>query len=204
MTLAAFASAWFLHFPAALSPGPAVLLCARLAATEGMRVGTCYGIGVGIGGCFWALAALPGLSVLFEIAPGVLWGFKIAGGLFLISLGWRMWRHTPETLREAALDATARTPLAAIRLGVLTQLANPKTAVFFGAIFVSTVPHHPAPGIVALLLAMVFLNEAVVIATFARLFSSGLPRRLYVQLKTGIDRSFGGLLAVLGLDVALQ
>jgi threonine/homoserine/homoserine lactone efflux protein len=202
MTLAAFATAWFIHLLAAASPGPAVLLCARLAATEGMRTGFFYAVGVGIGGCFWALAALLGLSVLFEIAPGLLWGLKIGGGLFLLWLGFKMWRHAPEPLPETRPDAVARGALAAIRLGVLTQLANPKTAVFFGAVFVSTVPAHPSWGVIAVLLAMVFVNETLAISAFARAFSLGPMRRAYGRLKTVIDRSFGGILAALGIKIA--
>jgi threonine/homoserine/homoserine lactone efflux protein len=202
VTLAAFATAWFIHLLAAASPGPAVLLCARLAATEGMRVGVFYAVGVAIGGCFWALAALLGLSVLFEIAPGLLLGLKIVGGLFLIWLGIRMWRHAPEPLPTVAPDAAARGAFAAIRLGVLTQLANPKTAVFFGAVFVSTVPAHASWGVIAALLLMVFVNETLAISAFARAFSLGPMRRGYARLKTGIDRTFGGLLAALGIKIA--
>lgn len=203
MTIAAFATAWLIHLLAALSPGPAVMLCARLAATEGMRVGAFYAMGVGIGGCFWALAALLGMSVLFEYAPGVLWAFKIAGGAFLIWLGWNMWRHAPEPLPDLAATPAARSAVSAVCLGLLTQLANPKTAVFFGAVFVSTVPHHPGPGLIAGLLVMVFLNETLAISAFARLFSTGAMRRAYGRLKTVIDRSFGGLLALLGVKIAI-
>jgi threonine/homoserine/homoserine lactone efflux protein len=202
MTLAAFFTAWLLHAVAAISPGPAVLLCARLAATEGMRVGFFYAVGVGIGGCVWATAALMGLSVLFEFAPSVLIVLKVAGGLFLIWLGLQMWRHAPVPLPEAVVDTTARTPLSAIWLGLLTQLSNPKTAVFFGAVFVSTVPAHPGPGLFALLLLMVFVNETLAISGIARLFSITPIRRGYARLKTVIDRSFGGILALLGIKIA--
>lgn len=202
MTLAALATAWAIHLMAALSPGPAVLLCARLAATEGMRVGVFFAIGVGIGGCFWALAALLGMSVLFDYAPGVLWAFKIAGGAFLVWLGWKMWRDAPDPLPELVIAPTARSAVSAVRLGVLTQLANPKTAVFFGAVFVSTVPHHPGPALMAGLLLMVFVNETLAISGFARLFSTAVMRRTYARLKTIIDRSFGGILALLGIKIA--
>ncbi len=202
MTLAALGTAWVLHFLAAVSPGPAVLLCARLAATEGMRVGFFYAVGVGMGGCLWALAALLGLSVLFEVAPGLLWGLKIVGGLFLVWLGWKMWRHAPEPLPEVVPDVAARGALSAVRLGVLTQMANPKTAVFFGAVFVSTVPAHAPWGVIALLLAMVFVNETVAISAFARVFSLDPMRRGYARAKTAIDRSFGGILGLLGIKIA--
>lgn len=203
MTAAAFFTAWLLHAMAAISPGPAVLLCARLAATEGMRVGLWYAVGVGLGGCLWATAALLGLSVLFEVAPSLLIALKVLGGLFLVWLGWKMWRHAPEPLPEAALLAgPARTALSAVRLGLLTQLSNPKTAVFFGAVFVSTVPAHPGVGLFLLLLAMVFVNETLAISGVARLFSVAPMRRGYARLKSVIDRSFGGILALLGIKIA--
>jgi threonine/homoserine/homoserine lactone efflux protein len=202
MTLAALATAWAIHLMAALSPGPAVLLCARLAATEGMRVGVFYAMGVGIGGCVWALAALLGMSVLFDHAPGVLWAFKIAGGAFLVWLGWKMWRHAPEPLPDIASVPETRSALSAVRLGVLTQLANPKTAVFFGAVFVSTVPHQPGAALTLGLLAMVFVNETLAISGFARLFSTGMMRSAYARAKTTVDRSFGGILALLGIKIA--
>jgi threonine/homoserine/homoserine lactone efflux protein len=202
MTLAAFATAWVLHMIAAVSPGPAVLLCARLAATEGMRTGFFYAVGVAIGGCLWALAALLGLSVLFEIAPGLLWGLKVGGGLFLIWLAVQMWRHAGDPLPEAVPEARARGALSAIRLGILTQMANPKTAVFFGAVFVSTVPAHAPWGVIVLLLAMVFVNETLAISAFARAFSLAPMRRAYGRAKTGIDRAFGGILALLGAKIA--
>jgi threonine/homoserine/homoserine lactone efflux protein len=202
MTLAAFATAWFLHLIAAVSPGPAVLLCARLAATEGMRTGFFYAVGVAIGGCLWALAALLGLSVLFEVAPGLLWGLKIGGGLFLIWLGLKMWRHAPDPLPQTAPGAATRGALSAIRLGILTQMANPKTAVFFGAVFVSTVPAHAPWSVVLVLLAMVFVNETLAITAFARAFSFEPMRRGYARAKTAIDRSFGGILGLLGLKIA--
>lgn len=203
MTLAAFTAAWFLHLLAAASPGPAVLLAARIGVTEGLRTGVFLAIGIGLGALFWAVAALFGLAVLFQLAPAALWAFKVAGGLFLIWLAFQMWRHAAEPLVDPAQAPAPRGPLAAFRLGLLTQLSNPKPAVFFGAVFVGTVPPHvTAPAMAALLLA-IFLNEFVCNVLVARLFSLGPTRRAYTSLKAGIDRSFGGILALLGLKVAL-
>jgi threonine/homoserine/homoserine lactone efflux protein len=202
MTLAAFTTAWFLHLLAAASPGPAVLMTARTGMTEGFLTGLWVAIGVAFGAVFWAIAALFGLAVLFKFAPALLWGYKIAGGLFLIWIAWQMWSHAKEPLDMAASGDVARSRISAFRLGLVTNLANPKPAVFFGAVFVGTVPPGTTLPWIAALLVMVFLNEVVCNAAVARAFSFNTPRRVYTRLKTLIDRSFGGLLAILGIKIA--
>ena len=202
MTLSAFLAAWALHLIAAASPGPAVLMAARTGVTEGFRTGVWLAAGIAAGAVVWAVAALFGLAVLFEIAPALLWGFKIAGGLFLIWIAFQMWRHASDPLAAPDDGRTARGAWAALRLGVTTQLANPKPAVFFGAVFVGTVPPGTTLPWIAALLAAVFLNELLCNVIVARLFSFDGPRRAYGRMKTTIDRSFGGILAVLGIKLA--
>lgn len=203
MTLAAFATAWFLHLLAAASPGPAVLMTAKTGVTEGFRTAALLAIGIGAGAVVWAVAALFGLALLFQIAPAALWAFKIAGALFLFWLALGMWRHAAEPLAQAAADAAPRSLASALRLGLFTQLANPKPAVFFGAVFIGTVPPGTTWPWLAALLAAVFLNELACNLIVARAFSFARVRAAYTRLKAGIDRSFAGILALLGVKVAL-
>ena len=202
MTLAAFLAAWALHLVAAASPGPAVLMAARTGVTEGFRTGVWLAFGLGLGAVVWAVAALFGLAVLFKVAPALLWGFKVAGGLFLCWIAFNMWRHAAEPMAGPGQGQIARGCLRAVWLGLATQLSNPKPAVFFGAVFVGTVPPGTSlPWIAALLLA-VWVNEVVCNILVARLFSFERTRGIYARMKSGIDRAFGGILAVLGLKIA--
>jgi threonine/homoserine/homoserine lactone efflux protein len=203
MTAAVLLSIWSLHLLAAVSPGPAILMAARTGVTEGFRTAVWLCLGMGIGALVWALAALFGLAALFHVAPSALWALKVAGGLFLCWIALQMWRHAPERLPEAPAGAAPRGALAALRLGLLTQLSNPKTAVFFGAVFVNTVPAGTSAGWLAVILGLVFCNEIVATLTVARAFSLATTRRAYARMKTGIDRTFGAVLGALGLKVAL-
>jgi threonine/homoserine/homoserine lactone efflux protein len=202
VTLAAFTAAWFLHFLAAASPGPAVLMSARTGVSEGFRTGAWLAIGIALGALFWAISALFGLALLFKAAPALLWGYKIAGGLFLIWMAAQMWRHATEPLDMGSDDTPPRSALSALRLGIVTQLSNPKPAVFFGAVFVGTVPPGTSLPWIALLLLVIFLNEVFCNIVVARAFSFDGPRRMYQRLKTNIDRTFGGILAILGIKIA--
>lgn len=202
MTVAAFAAVALLHLMAAISPGPAVVMSARTGVTEGLRAGAWLAAGIGAGGVVWAGAALFGLQILFEAAPALLWALKLLGAAYLLWMAWGMWRRAREPLDLRETGRPPRSPFQAFRLGVLTQLANPKPAVLFSAIFIGTVPAGTAPWVFAALLAVVFLNEFVWNVLVARVFSFERSRAGYISLKTVIDRSFGGLLAALGVKIA--
>lgn len=202
MTLAAFLAFAGLSLFAAISPGPAVLMAARTGLTEGFRTGAMLAMGIGAGAVVWASAAMFGLNIVFAAAPALLWALKILGGGYLCWMGWKLWRHAAEPFETADTRPVPRSALSAFRLGLFTQLANPKPAVMFSAIFLGTVPPGTAAWVYGALLAVVFLNEMLWNIAVARIFSLDRTRAGYISLKTIIDRTFGGMLALLGVKIA--
>jgi threonine/homoserine/homoserine lactone efflux protein len=202
MTLTAFIAFAMLSLLAAISPGPAVLMAARTGVTEGFRTGAMLAVGIGAGAAVWASAAMFGLNILFAAAPALLWALKLGGGAYLIWIGVKLWLGAKTPFDTADTRAVPRSPLSAFRLGLFTQLANPKPAVTFSAIFLGTVPPATPIWVYAALLAVIMLNETLWNIAVARIFSLDRTRARYISLKTIIDRSFGGLLALLGVKVA--
>ncbi|MDD7972646.1 LysE family translocator [Roseinatronobacter alkalisoli] len=202
MTIAAFLAFAGLSLFAAVSPGPAVLMAARTGLLEGFRTGAWLAVGIGAGAVVWASAALFGLGMLFAAAPALLWAFKALGAAYLLYLGWGMWRNARTPLDMHSTPALPRTALSAFRLGLLTQLANPKPAVMFAAIFLGTVPPQTPYWVLGALLAVVFLNETLWNMAVARVFALDRTRARYISLKTLIDRTFGAALALLGARIA--
>lgn len=202
MTASAFFAIFLLHLMAAVSPGPSVLMAARIGVTEGFRAGAAVAVGIGIGGVIWAMAALFGLALLFEYAPVLLTAFKICGGLFLLSMAYKLWKAADDTLETVSKDTPPRSLTSAFTLGLITQISNPKPAILFAAIFVGTVPANAGWLTYAAILLMVFVNETVWNTFVSRIFSMQKTRTTYLGLKGWIDRIFGGLLAVLGLKIA--
>ncbi|PHQ95937.1 MAG: transporter [Marinosulfonomonas sp.] len=208
MTLSAFIAVALLHLMAAISPGPSVLMAARIGVTEGFRSGVAVGIGVGgVGGVFWACAALFGLALLFEYAPMLLTALKIAGGAFLLYMAYKLWKSADKPLTRTRAQTRDETPprslTSAFILGLLTQVSNPKPAILFAAIFIGTVPATAGWGTYGALLAVVFFNEALWNTLVSRLFSMQKTRATYLNLKGWIDRAFGGLLGLLGIKIAV-
>ncbi|WP_407493524.1 LysE family translocator [Pseudooceanicola sp. MF1-13] len=203
MTLTAFASVVLIHLVAAMSPGPSFVVCIRTAITQGFRTSVGLAVGFGLGAVLWATAAMAGLALLFELVPQLFTALKLVGGAFLCWIGFQMWRHAKEPLDMQASALNAMSIRRAIRYGFLTFAANPKTAVFFGAVFVGLVPQGTPLPVLALLVTVIFLNECLWYIVVARLFSLSHPRAIYIRAKTWIDRAFGTLLAVFGLKIAL-
>lgn len=202
MTLAAFLAFAGLSLFAAVSPGPAVLMAARTGLTEGFRTGAMLAAGIGAGAVVWASAAMFGLNLVFAAAPWALWALKIGGGAYLLWMAFHLWRDAAKPFVTEDSRPVPRSALSAFRLGLFTQLANPKPAVMFSAIFLGTVPQGTPAWVYAALLAVVFCNETVWNTVVARIFSLDRTRAGYISLKTIIDRTFGGCLALLGIKVA--
>lgn len=191
------------HLLAVISPGPSLLVVARTSVAASRRAGAWVALGLGLGTLVWAVAALFGLGLLFAAAPWLYAGLRIGGALYLLYLAVMLWRHAGDPLPVAASAARAvTTPAAAVRLGVLTQLSNPKVAVFFGSIFVALLPSVVPGWMAGALLAIVFANEVGWYVAVALAFSTPRLRSGYARVKAWIDRTAGAVLGLLGLRLA--
>lgn len=204
MSFAAFFGIYMISLAAAISPGPAVLLAARTSLREGFARGAWLAVGIGLGACIWAVAAMFGLAILFRIAPTLLVALKVAGAAYLLYLAFKMWRHSAEPMSmELPEDDAKRSAPGQVWRGIAAQLANPKPAVFFGTVFLTFLPPVLPFWAYGVILGIIFFNDTVWNVIVARIFSLDRTRAAYLGLKTLIDRIFGGLLGLMGLKLAL-
>ena len=202
MEIAAFASIVLIHLAAAISPGPSFVVALRVAANDGFGAAVALAFGFGLGAVIWAVAAMAGLAVLFEIMPVLFTSLKLIGAAFLLFVAFMMWRHAHEPMPDAAVHVP-RSNWNAFRFGFATFATNPKPAIFFGAVFVGLVPVDTPLIWRAAIVGAIFLNETLWYILVARVFSLPKARATYVRLKATIDRCFGTLIALFGLKIAL-
>ena len=115
----------------ALIPGPAVLYVLARSLGGGRDEGLRSTAGTGIGGLVHVAAAAAGLSAIIATSATAFTIVKYLGAAYLIWLGSkalfsRDWEPPP-----LAADVTASRTSNALRQGVLTEVLNPKTALFF-------------------------------------------------------------------------
>ncbi|MDX8353412.1 LysE family transporter [Cognatiyoonia sp. IB215182] len=201
MTWAAILTLAGLQALIAISPGPAAVVTIKTAASQGVKAGLALSFGLASAILIWASAALAGLSIVFEVAPYLQTSLRIAGGLFLIWIGWKMWRHARTPMPDPGAAPTIGVAQL-IRLGLLTNLANPKALAYFAAVFVGIMPADPTFAIALTILTVIFVIEFAWYAALSMAFSRPSPRRAYQRGKTFIDRAFGGIVALLGARIA--
>lgn len=192
------------HLLAVMSPGPSFVVVLRETLSGSTRTGLMVSLGMSLGALLWALAAWFGLAALFAAAPWLFAALRWGGALFLLWLAVGLWRAARRPAASAP-DAPGRglPDPAALRLGLLTQLANPKVAVFFGSIFVVLLPPDASPGLQAAVFAVIALDEFLWYALVARLMSSHAARARYARAKPLLDRLAGTFLGLLGLRIAM-
>jgi RhtB (resistance to homoserine/threonine) family protein len=191
------------HLLAVMSPGPSFLLTARTAVARSRANGIKVALGLGAGTIVWSAAALLGLNFLFHQFHWLFIGMKVAGALFLLWIAFQIFRHAAEPIdmNEGAHSENGHSPL--LR-GVLTQISNPKVAVFFGSIFVAMLPGEVPGWMVVALIAIVTMNEIIWYSLVSLFFGSPPVRRFYLVAKRWIDRMTGAFLGLLGLRLLWQ
>jgi threonine/homoserine/homoserine lactone efflux protein len=185
----------------AMSPGPATVLTMQTAASRGVKAGLRVALGLTLGVLAWALAALVGLSLLFEMAPWLQTGLRVAGGLFLVWIGISLWRGARRPMPEPGAAAPG---FAGVRVGITTNLANPKALAYFAAVFTGILPPDPNVADGLAILALIFVVELGWSSTVAAIFSRRGPRAAYARAKLWADRAFGVVIGTLGLRLLLD
>ena len=203
--MVALGALWLVHIAAVASPGPSFVVVSRAAAAGNAMAGVRIAAGLTLGTLVWAGAAWFGLAVLFELVPSLYDVMRVAGALFLLYIAAQLWRHAREPLPGAEgvpedhHRDRHRARGRAFRLGVATQLANPKVAVFFGSIFAAMLPPDPPAWVVVAAFAIVCLDEFAWYAAVALVLSRPAMRRGYARAKAWVDRVTGGVLGALAV-----
>ncbi len=186
-------------------PGPDVLLVLQTAVSRTRRAALLAGLGVSLSIGVWAAFALLGISVLFQAFPWIHTIIKVAGGLYLLYLGLTIWRSSLQTRQEDA--HTVIVPLndfAALRTGFLTNISNPKAAIFFGSVFSSLLGAAPSSGLKLGAWLVVFGLSCLWFTLVALSMSTTKPQQAYLKARKAIDRIGGTLMLGFGSVLLLN
>jgi threonine/homoserine/homoserine lactone efflux protein len=125
-------------------PGPDVAVVTRFAVTRGRAPANSAAIGVVIGLAFWGTLTVVGLAGLLAASAEVYTAVKLLGAAYLVCLGVRILRQSNAS-RDPTQGAEGDKRGAPLRAGLLTNVLNPKIAVFYTGILPSLVPHGASP-----------------------------------------------------------
>ncbi len=202
----ALATVMLLHWVVLITPGANVLLISQLAASGHKRGAIFASLGVSTVTLVWATLAILGLNAVFAAVPQLRIAVQIAGGVYLLYVATRLWRsgHSDDSNGTTALAAWP-----AYRLGFLTNITNPKSALFFASVFATALPHEPSAAVLIFATALVVFNALVWHLLLALAFSHPRVQAGYAKQRTRLNRiaaaivgSIGGRLLIASLDEA--
>lgn len=157
-----------------LTPGPNMAWLAVLSATEGRRRGFAAVLGVALGLGLMGAAAAVGLAALLQSSPLAYQALRWAGFAYLIWLAVEAWRGAKSEGEDGG--AMGQSALRYFRQGLITNLLNPKAAVFYITVLPGFLP--PQAGL-ALTLTFSAIYVAVATAVHAALvLAAGTARGL--------------------------
>lgn len=163
----------------AITPGPGIFYVLARSLAGGKREGILSSLGTFVGGLFHVFAAALGLSAILAASAVAFHTVKYAGAAYLVWLGIRMIRT-----RNAEMTVEATSPSKrAFRQGILTEVLNPKTALFF----LSFIPQFVAPAHGHLFFQFALLGSiSVGLNTAADLVVVGMASPLERKLKNSL------------------
>jgi threonine/homoserine/homoserine lactone efflux protein len=187
-----------------LTPGPDMLYVTARSVSGGRRAGVVAAFGIGAGTLVHIAALALGLAALLAAVPLAYGALRIAGALYLMVIGVQL------LLRPRGASAAAALPPASLATifaqAVLTNVLNPKVALFFLAFLPQFVDPAAGPAVAQIvLLGLLFDVQGTVVNVAVALLASGTTRRLRANARVVslLRRLTGAIFVALGARLAV-
>ncbi len=209
-----------------MSPGPDFLATTRYAIARSRGDGVLVALGITSGNALWIITSMLGLGILFAHVSWLVNIVQIAGALFLIYLGIKTILSANHPIQPAsnnqqnsaspthtinapdiprtANHAFAHNRSSSWRIGLLTNVGNPKALVFYTSIFAVLLPTHSPIWLQTSTALLMLLFSFGWFSIVALLFSLGPISALYRRAKKWIDYVTGGIFVLLGVRLAFS
>jgi threonine/homoserine/homoserine lactone efflux protein len=187
----------------AVVPGPAVAYIVTQSVDKGRRAGLFSALGVATGGSVHVAAATIGLSALIASSATAFTVVKLVGAAYLIVVGIRRILSREE---EASVEPPPASTRQIYVQGVVVNVLNPKTALFFLAFLPQFIePHSGSVTLQVALLGVVFVVIALASDVTYALLADALAGRIRRTGRGARMRRWatGGIFVALGLSAAV-
>ncbi len=194
-----------------MTPGPDTAITIRNTLFGGRAGGVFTALGIAVGQTIWALATSIGIVAILVASEPLFLAIKYAGAAYLIYLGYQALReavypsHPAAGASKGGQSSFELKPLAAFRQGIISDLGNPKMAVFFASLLPQFVPAGHPSFFALLLLGTVFAAMTfswLALYTFVVAKAGDFLRR--PAIRRAIEGATGALLMGLGIRIAAE
>lgn len=193
---------------AAMSPGPDFVIMLRSVLAGGRRGGMACAAGIASGVLVWAVVTSVGVAGLLAASAVAFTVVKLVGAAYLVLLGVQALlaarRGGYEQAKEPEAGQARRSAFVAYRQGLVTNLLNPKVAVFFLALWPQFLPHNASVTDTAVLAAVASLTPLVWFTVLANVITVLRRFLTAAKVRRTIDAVMGTLLVGIGVRIAIS
>jgi threonine/homoserine/homoserine lactone efflux protein len=188
------------------TPGQDTALTIRNTLSGGRGSGIATAAGVSAGQAVWTVAASAGVVALLTASEPVFRALKLVGAAYLVYLGAQsLWAAFRRRSRDHAVRSAAPlSPGRALRQGVLSNLGNPKMAIFFASLLPQFAPEGSASFAVLLALGLLFCLMTFAWLTVYAVTIARLGQLLTATVRRVLDAVTGFVLVALGFRLATE
>jgi threonine/homoserine/homoserine lactone efflux protein len=186
-----------------VAPGPDMAFVMASGLSRGRRGALLAATGVSAGVTVWVLITAFGLGVLVTKLPEISTVLRVAGAVYLTYLAWDTWRSAGQHQEDDVQDYGRRM----FWRGTITNLANPKMALFFTAFLPQFVDTDNGSVIVQFVVLGLIMQAIGWIIDAAVGVAAGGARDLLGRrpgIRTNLDRAAGGVFAALAVAVVVE
>lgn len=184
-----------------LLPGPDTALVIRASLLTGRRGAITAAAGICTGLLTWGALTAGGLTAFLTSFPKEYRVITILGGLYLLFLGWQSWR----SLRIPNDESTKSMGSSPYLSGLLTNLLNPKIAIFYLSVLPHFAPLGPFLFARSLTLAIIHAVFGIIWFTIVGVvIERSLLSPRAIKWRLALQRLTALLLVTLGLKILLR
>jgi threonine/homoserine/homoserine lactone efflux protein len=192
-----------------VTPGQDTALTIRNTLLGGRRAGAYTAVGVSTGQAVWTVAASAGLAALVVASEPAFMALKFAGAVYLVVLGAQALlgalRDVPVVVRARSRSGARASATHAFRQGLVSNLGNPKMAVFFTSLLPQFAPAGKPSFLVLLLLGLVFCSMTLAwLSGYAVAVAKAGDVLRRPRVRRWLDAVTGATLVALGVRLAAE
>ena len=187
----------------AATPGPGVFGSMAKAAAEGFKMSLFFIGGLVIGDSILLALALLGMSAIAKLMGDMFLAIRIAGGLYLVYLGIKMFRSN--SISVSAKKDKEENKWQTCVSGMLLSLGNPKPILFYASVLPAIINFNEVRLIDALLMmVLIALVAFSVVGTYAYIASLTHKIQMSEKMQTRTNQAAGFIMAVVGIFVMIH
>jgi RhtB (resistance to homoserine/threonine) family protein len=189
-----------------IAPGPDSILIMTRSATQGWRAGSMAALGIGTGTLVHVFAAALGLSALLATSATAFTVVKLAGAAYLLYVGIGMLRGEKSGTQKSVAQVSSLPYRKIFVQGFLTNVLNPKVAVFFLAFVPQFIaPDAPNKALSFIVLGCIFNFNGMLWCNFLSVATALAKQRLKIGggIARWVNRVIGAVFVSFGVKLAL-